>query len=159
MPGNFLTVDYGKFAERMIKEEVVKKIKDPSITQWVEPNFTTTTDTDRVCASISLMATLKNYFTYKCVTRCGIPKVTLLGNEEDWKKLRSKINKLLDFEVEQQMADWHDMLSTVIDNFVFNVQGHDTVEFWDHILSNEEGGSGCPDKLTGWATAFCFFDQ
>jgi len=52
------------------------------------------------------------------MTMCGIPKVTLLGKVEDWEKLRSKIEKLLDFEINGKMKDWHALLSKVLDKLV-----------------------------------------
>jgi len=56
--GDFNTVDYAEFASRMISEQVVKNIKDPEVAAWIQPNFSTTTETDRVAASVSIMATL-----------------------------------------------------------------------------------------------------
>lgn len=82
--GNFLTIDYAEFASRMIAEQVVKNIKNPEVAEWFQPNFSTTTPTDKVAACVSIMATLQNYFSYVCRTCCGVPKVTLLGTVEDW---------------------------------------------------------------------------
>lgn len=83
-PGSFLTVDYGAFVERMISEQVVKNIKDPEVSEWLQPDFSTTTKTDKVAACITIMASLQNYFSYTCMTRCGVPKVNLLGKVKDW---------------------------------------------------------------------------
>ena len=43
-------------------EQIVENIKDPSIADWLIPKFTTTTESDRVVASISMMASLQCYF-------------------------------------------------------------------------------------------------
>src|SRR5882757_10835255 len=62
--GSRYTVDYGDMAKRMtglIEENVI----DPSLHQWIIPNFTTTTPTDVVAASVIIMATLQAYFDYK----------------------------------------------------------------------------------------------
>lgn len=79
-----MTIDYGEFASRMVSEQVIKNIKDPSIAEWLQPNFSTTTETDRIAASVSIMATLQKYFKYVCMTECGLPRVTMLGVVEDW---------------------------------------------------------------------------
>lgn len=116
--GNFNTIDYAEFASRMISEQVVKSIKDPEVAAWIQPNFSTTTETDKVAASVSIMATLQSYFTYTCMTMCGIPKVTLLGKVEDWEKLCSKIERLQQFEIDGKMKKWHGLLSRVLDKLV-----------------------------------------
>jgi len=78
----------------------LKNIKDPSVGEWLQPNFSTTKPQDRVVACVTVMATLQKYFTYTCRTKCGIPKVSLLGKVEDWKALRTKIDRLLEFDIQ-----------------------------------------------------------
>jgi hypothetical protein len=75
----------GNLAEQMATEEITKKIKDPSIVDWMLPDFTTTEDKDRFVASISIMSTLQHYFEYSYgYVTCGIPEVILLGTVADW---------------------------------------------------------------------------
>ena len=77
--GTRYTVDFGGMARQMttlIQENVV----DQNLTTWIVPNFTTTTDNDKVVASAVMMATLKEYFSYQFGLDCGLPAVTLLGN-------------------------------------------------------------------------------
>jgi hypothetical protein len=45
-------------------EEMRKHLVDPGLHAWIVPTFTTTTSTDRIIASVVMMATLKAYFTY-----------------------------------------------------------------------------------------------
>ena len=94
------THDYAAFATRMLDEKIMKNIKDASIAEWLLPNFTTTTPTDRVTACVSVMSALQKFFSYSmCETHCGLPKVTLLGEVSDWEILRAKIDRLLEFDV------------------------------------------------------------
>ncbi len=58
MDGSLKTVDYGELAKRMVPEEIKKNIKDPTVTEWLLPDFSTTKDSDRVAACVSIMATL-----------------------------------------------------------------------------------------------------
>ena len=56
--------DFAKMAEKMaglIEENLV----DPTFGEWVMPDFTTTTDTDRTVAAILMMGALQDYFAYK----------------------------------------------------------------------------------------------
>lgn len=60
--GTLFTADFGNMARRMVDEQIVKNIKDPSVARWLLPAFSTTTETDRITASVSVMATLQAYF-------------------------------------------------------------------------------------------------
>jgi len=44
--GTLYTVDFGDLAKRMVDEQIVKNIKDPTIAEWILPKFTTTTEND-----------------------------------------------------------------------------------------------------------------
>jgi len=56
--GTLYTIDFGHLAKRMVDEQIIKNIKDPTIAEWILPKFTTTTENDRVVASVTMMATL-----------------------------------------------------------------------------------------------------
>ena len=53
--GTLFTVDFGNLARRMVDEQIVKNIKDPSIADWLIPKFSTKTENDRIncCFSYS----------------------------------------------------------------------------------------------------------
>jgi len=159
MGGTLFTADFGIFAKRMVDEQICKNIKDPEVTEWLLPKFTTTTDTDRVVASVTIMSTLQAYFEYTCMLRCGIPNVTLLGSTQDWYLLRQKLDRLLQYDIKGKdpvMKKWHALLSRVIDEFVNSVEGKPNLEFWDTVAHHEGGGSG-PSYLSGWVTVFACF--
>ena len=78
---------------QQMAEEIAKNIKDPTLRTWVDPEFSTTTVTDRVCAAASLMSIMQKYFSYGFGIDCGIPSVTLKGTVEDWQSLRNKIDR------------------------------------------------------------------
>jgi hypothetical protein len=76
-------VDYGLFAQMMTKA-MHENAVDPELRDCFLPGFSTTTDIDTTVASVVMMATLKSYFDHYCVLRCGLPRVTLLGAQDDW---------------------------------------------------------------------------
>lgn len=159
MEGTLFTADYAKFAHRMVHENIVHNIKDPSVVEWILPKFTTTTWTDQVTASVSLMSTLKAYFEYIGQLACGIPKVTLIGTPEDWKCLRVKVDRLLDYDLrDTRMTAWHQLLAPVLDEFVKSASGDPSIAFWDRVCSHHGGGSG-PSYLSGWVTVFAVFNS
>ena len=157
--GTLFTADFGVIANRMVDEQIVKNIKDPSIVEWVIPAFSTTTETDRIVSSVSLMAALQNFFDYKFSLRCGIPNVTLLGTPSDWEVLRAKIDRLLEFELEGKhiMERWHGWLSYICDNLVASANNEPSMEFWDKVACHLGGGSG-PSYISGWLSAFAVFN-
>ena len=70
---------------------------DLELADWVMPNFSTTTNKDRIVGSVLFMGAMQSYFAYKHALMCGIPTVTLLGEREDWEVLLSRVDKLRTF--------------------------------------------------------------
>jgi hypothetical protein len=155
--GTLFTADFGNLARRMVDEQIVANIRDPSVAEWLLPAFTTTEVKDRIVASVSIMATLQAYFDYKFSLLCGLPRVTLLGTPQDWRLLRAKIDRLPEFDVEAgRLTSWHALLAPVLDEFVRSADGEPQISFWDRVCSHEGGGSG-PTYLSGWITVFAVF--
>lgn len=154
--GTRYSVDLGAMAEEMthlIHENVV----DPDLREWIMPNFSTTTGTDRVVASVLMMGTLQKYFTYQFTFFCGIPSVTLQGVKEDWVELLHKIEKIPQFGPEA--AEFAKLLRPILQHFVqsFDEPTSSAVrDFWSKITHRYSEGSGC-DYMSGWITAFCFW--
>lgn len=142
---------------------------DPNVSSWVKPNFTTTTVNDKLTAGAALMATVQNYFEYDLLLiSCGIPEVTILGNVDDWKQIRQRIEKLKEFEVngQDEMAKWSLMLGHILDEFIKVKQGTEKDdEFWEQAIrvDYENINVGCGEieeiYLNGWITAFSAFDS
>lgn len=155
--GTLFTADFGNMAKRMVDEQIIENIRDPSVAEWLLPAFTTTAETDRIVASVSIMATLQAYFDHKFLLLCGLPRVTLLGTPEDWRRLRAKVDRLPEFDVEAgRLTSWHSLLAPVLDEFVRSAEGEAQVSFWDRVCSYEGAGSG-PTYLSGWITVFAVF--
>jgi len=155
--GCLFSADFGAVACRMVDEQIMPNIKDPAVAEWLLPAFTTTGSTDRIVASISVMATLQAFFDFKCCLCCGLPRVTLKGTLEDWKLVRAKIDRLPQFDLEhKQMSQWHELLAPVLDKFVESAGGKPDLKFWDRVCSHIGGGSG-PSYLSGWITVFSVF--
>lgn len=155
--GTLHTADFGRIAERMVDEQIVKNIKDPKVAAWLLPDFSTTTPQDRVAASVMVMSALQAYFSYRCCLMCGLPSVTLLGERADWVKLRAKVDGLLGFDLEAgRMKKWHALLAPITDQLLASFDGAPDLNFWDRVCSHHGGGSG-PSYLSGWITAFAVF--
>ncbi|CAM6103611.1 unnamed protein product [Calypogeia fissa] len=156
--GSRYNVDFGAMAERM-GHLIQQKVKDPDLREWIVPSFSTTTVNDLIVSSVVMMATLKAYFSYKFGLMCGLPAVTLLGEKADWEELVSRAEKLPSYGA--QTAKWHSLLKPVLSGFVRSFEKPESQElkdFWQKIAHHSGGGSG-PTYLSGWITAFCFFDK
>ncbi|KAG8627705.1 hypothetical protein KVT40_003578 [Elsinoe batatas] len=139
-------------------EALEKLVKDPELRSWMMPSFTTTTDTDRIVASILMMGSLQKYFSYLFTLTCGIPSVTLLGEREDWEEILGRLDKLPTFGTEPER--FSTLLRPVLRRFVASFDTKPAVDvhdFWTKI-AHMTGGSG-PYYLSGWLTAFCFWDN
>lgn len=150
-------VGFGVFAETMT-HLIAENIKDPELREWIMPAFSTTTETDTVVASILMMGALQKYFDFKFTMLCGIPSVELLGTKEDWVDILKKLDRL--DSLGSQASQFATLLRPVIKRFVKSFDEPDSVEtkdFWQTIAHRLGGGSG-PTYLSGWITAFCFWD-
>jgi hypothetical protein len=133
---------------------------DPSLVDWVLPNFTTTTPKDRTAAAITLMSVAKQLFHYAIEFCCGIPNVTLQGTPEDWGVLRAKFDRLLEFEIEGEtyMERWHKMLCLIGDNLIASANGSPDIVFWARSCKHMDDMSGYP-TAAGWVTTFSVFSE
>jgi len=159
-PHQFGDIDMGRFAQAMtqlIQENVV----DPQLRELIMPNFSTTTGDDKSVAAIVMMGTLQTYFDYHCWIGCGFPSVTLQGEKSDWEEILLKVQRLAKYGPE--MTEWIRLLVPVIQYMIASFTqptSPDIKNFWlraCHAVG--AGGSGGLCTLSGWLTAFCFFDK
>ncbi|KAJ3129026.1 hypothetical protein HK098_002878 [Nowakowskiella sp. JEL0407] len=76
------------------------------------PNFTTTTENDKIVASVVFMSTMKKYFTYELSLLCGIPKLQILGDKKDWQDIRTRLHKLREYGA--SCEKWADILDEIL---------------------------------------------
>ncbi|PPQ71584.1 hypothetical protein CVT26_010552 [Gymnopilus dilepis] len=156
--GDVRKVDYGDLAYKMTSE-IEKNVTDPILRDWILPDFTTTETNDTIVSSVVMMATMKEYFSYRFMLMCGIPRVTLQGEKADWEKILSRLEKLKEYGL--QTIAWYHILRPIVTRFVKAFDAPDAQEnldFWQHVCHFEGGGSG-PRYTSGWITAFCVFDM
>jgi hypothetical protein len=90
---------------------------------------------------------------------CGIPRVTLEGEKEDWENILTRLEKLKEYG--DETTAWYHLLVPVISRFVGAFDSPDAeenIEFWQKVAHYQGGGSG-PTWIAGWINAFCVFDE
>ncbi len=137
-------------------------------------NFSTTTPLLSTCYAVANMDAYQAYLSYEVITFCGIPRVTLFGTLEDWKKLRVEALQAADTFIELEGSasslrhalgkwlgkaewisfwpTWRERLADTLDEIVHTANGTANSTFWLNIYrhSQESGLSGG----NGWITLF-----
>ncbi|EFX05483.1 hypothetical protein CMQ_3552 [Grosmannia clavigera kw1407] len=154
--GALENVDMSKMTERMT-ELIQNNIVDPELREWIMPTFSTTTDSDRVVASILMMGSLQAYFEYRFSICCGMPSVTLLGERDDWNKILERVDKMA--QLGDEPTRFVALLKPVLRRFIASFDdpvAPDLISFWARAV-NRYSGSGM-DFCCGWVAAFCMWD-
>ncbi|KAF2177665.1 hypothetical protein K469DRAFT_643895 [Zopfia rhizophila CBS 207.26] len=144
------------------KYEIQARVKTPWLLDWIMPNFTTTTETDVMTANVLMMGLMKAYFDYVGGIVCGLPSVTLLGEQKDWEELLTKLDRLVDFGVEP--TAYSKQLQPILSRFVQTFDKPDDPEirgFWNNIIHAEPQNycGGPPYTLSGWLMGFFFWNS
>jgi hypothetical protein len=122
----------------------IRAATDPVLHETLVCNFSTTTPAIRTASEVVLMDSYSNYFTYEMQCICGIPKITLAGTLDDWKRIRERIEVLDTFH----LGWWVSRLRPILDEFVAAASGHPTPEFWKSIY--KPGQAYDATTATGW---------
>ena len=146
-----------------IIQEYITKIESnigKEIITNLEANFTTTTSAILTTSQVSILSSMKQYFTYSLLMGgCGISSITLEGSIEDWKKMKSK----LEFLETKALKWWTKHLIPIIDNIIEtkklynenNKINENLVEFWKNMIKlKKKDDSYEPDVINGWIIKF-----
>ncbi|KAJ7618661.1 hypothetical protein FB45DRAFT_170149, partial [Roridomyces roridus] len=157
--GNCYNVDFGDMSRQMVGL-IEKNVVDPTLREWVLPDFTTTTANDTTVAAVLMMATLKQYFAWAfSTTSCGIPRVTLEGEKADWVNILQRLEKLKEYGIET--TAWYHLLRPIISRFVAafdDPTNQENANFWQQVAYLDTPSSGAP-YYSGWINAFNVFDK
>eukprot|EP00475_Leptophrys_vorax_P038314 TRINITY_DN6729_c0_g1_i1.p1 TRINITY_DN6729_c0_g1~~TRINITY_DN6729_c0_g1_i1.p1 ORF type:complete len:352 (+),score=75.37 TRINITY_DN6729_c0_g1_i1:68-1123(+) len=160
--GEVLSKDVGVMAQMMVAK-MRAHLKDESVVEWILPSFSTTCDKDLAVFSIMAMGTMKHYFSYKMSFMCGLPEVTLLGTVQDWEAIRTRVQRLPEFDCtkDKLLSTWTEMLAEVVDKFVETVGGSADLDWWNSMVSPFEVDLVCATEpgVSGWLTVFNVFNS
>lgn len=134
--------DFTKQIQQNIGEDNFKRISS---------NFSQTNPIEQAALNLSIMDAMKEYFTFKVSTLCGISKVRLMGTKEDWVHLADKVKGLAEYD----FGWWVDIVHPILNEFVEAFSGKVNKRFWTSIYKQfSEGGSGAVTRVNGWFVNF-----
>ncbi len=122
----------------------IREASDPVLHETLICDFSTTTPDVRTASEVVLMDCYASYFTYAMRCVCGIPKVTLAGTVEDWRRMRARVEVLATFELEW----WVKRLRPILDQLIATAEGKPDVAFWQAIYKPRETYGA--EMVTGW---------
>ena len=136
------TVDYN-FLFDQITKQLKENLKVPEFVDGVTADFGTTSAVQKIVSQITLMYSVNQYFDFAMMCGCGIPAVEMLGSEEDWIKLSSKLKVLRTLlePIENDLgisSKWWDLVQKVFWNLQATYRGNPDEEWWSHIMSYQE---------------------
>jgi Domain of unknown function (DUF4419) len=108
-------------------------------------DFSTTTDVERMASDVMLLDTLSHYFEYRVMCVCGIPELTLLGEPDDWQRIRERIDVIAELELDW----WTSSLAPILDELVRASKGAPNVAFFRQIYQPRDEYGG--ETTVGWA--------
>ncbi|MEZ4298415.1 MAG: DUF4419 domain-containing protein [Polyangiaceae bacterium] len=97
-------------------------------------SFSTTGPVERTATEIVLLEAMHSYFRYDVGGLCGIPRITLRGTVDDWREIRSRVQNLTEYHLD----DWVKALLPVLDQIVATAEGEPDASFWRRIVRTEE---------------------
>lgn len=110
-------------------------------------SFSITTKHDRAAMDIAFLAAVNNHISlYDIISVCGIPSIELKGNLDDWRKIRSLVDRLDAFG----LSWWTKKLKPICDEFVHAFETAPNVEFWKKLYTIGDPICKALDRVTGW---------
>ena len=121
------------FSEQINQQ--MEKYLGNEILEILTPNFSTTTYDSSIICKISIMGAFKKYFDYTMVLcGCGIPYIILEGEAEDYKKIKSKAEKLSKYEF-----DWYiNRIIPHLQKMIDAKEGKIDVDYFKNIVQKKE---------------------
>jgi hypothetical protein len=123
---------------------LIREATDPVLHETLICDFSTTTPAIRTASEVALMDTFSSYFEYLMMCICGIPKITVEGSLDDWRRIRERVEVLETYG----LGWWISRLRPILDEFVQTASGRPKPEFWKAIYKPEKAYGD--HVATGW---------
>ena len=129
---------FSEFSEQ-ISKLLIGKQRD-----LIVADFSTTGPIEKAASEVVLMDAMQHYLSYRVMTCCGIPEITLLGTVDDWKEIRTRVHVFAEYG----LSWWTEALLPVLDQFIAAMTGKVEKDFWNRICKVPGGSGGT--RICGW---------
>jgi hypothetical protein len=116
------------------------KVKSNFI-QTVNQNFSTTTAFDKTLYNITAMVSMKKYFDYNIEVSCGIKKIYLGGELEDWEKILLELHNLKT-NFGPYFKKYISKVIPIINEFVNAYKGSPNIGFFNRVIRQDAQMAG-----------------
>lgn len=117
---------------------------NPDIYSLMQCDFSTTTPTILTASQIVMMDAFRSFFDFRAVCVCGIPWITLQGTEDDWRKIRARVELIEEYD----LSWWTTKVLPICDKFLDTIKGKPDVNFWQSIYKPKQ--MYATELITGW---------
>jgi len=107
-------------------------------------DFSTTGPLERAVCDVTLMDMFSPFFEYLALSGCGIPTITLEGEQADWTRLKQKVEYLSEFELDWWLED----LRIITEQFARAARGQVDRGFWQGMYKVRNGYGDV--RINGW---------
>ena len=149
------------------RNQLEKNVKNPEFVQNYTQTYSTSTIVSNTVSCMSIMNCMKEYFSFKCCTLCGIPYVVLDGTVEDWTNLMNSYQYFKNFFKTSELSAWFETFDNVMNLFLEmrllnddgEIEAPDHIKkIWSYIYSDNSYGSG-EDQFCGWGRLFVPYNE
>jgi len=128
----------------------------------LSPSFSSTSSVENIALKITVMDITKSFFSFKCTTMCGFPRVIMEGTLKDWELLRSNAELLIKGRCAKAFAEqWCEallpLLDILVEEYRKSIKGEckPDEQFWNSMCKRGgTSGSGGETWLNGWYNIF-----
>lgn len=150
---------------RSMNRYFLEHIQQPWLADWVPPGFSTSGPEDNAMAIAIILGWVFTSYNARPSAACGIPSITLLGTQDDWKHLSGKLYRIREFGPKANA--YRMRLVRILDRIVgtFNdPPTPGTKQFWDKFvqarIKHGETRDRSPQyKISGWILSLFFFND
>lgn len=149
-PDSVTVDDWNEIFSQFTNE--ISKFTGQELIDVLTPSFSTTTPISVAVGQLSIMCSMKKYFSYTLtLAGCGIPYVNIEGTVDDWEKILYRINYLEQFD----LSFWINELRPIINEIINSKKGIINHQFWlDMIHHKNIFGVYSSEIIDGWFIKF-----
>lgn len=98
--------------------------------------FSSTSNFDSLLSKISTMCAMKHYFSFSCKITCGIRNIFFGGELEDWKIIKSNLEKINNYQ-KKILSKYINKVIPIVDKFIEAIEFKPDIEFFNKVMRQD----------------------